>query len=209
MTVWFENPRELFRSDKVLKFWPNEKQSKDDRINATTRFILYSSAVLYLIRRDIRILLLGMVIIGVLYVLDKNDIVKGGNPVSKCVEPTKDNPMGNVLLSDYMDNPNRPPACLSGINTFDFNIPYDAGRSRSSLPYVQQLAAARQFVTAPVSTIPGDQTAFAEWLYGKKNRPMCRDRSMYCDPNFRGAQLEAYGGLDPSGAHRGASLWNK
>ena len=127
---------------------------------------------------------------------------------NSCQRPTFDNPMGNVLLSDYIDRPNRPPACDYTTvqpmvkRLLDDTIPVDSGRSRSSMPEYQRNAAARQFVTTSVSTIPGDQTGFAEWCYGKKFSPQCRDDQTFCDPNFRGAQMEAFGGLDSSGARR-------
>ena len=92
-------------------------------------------------------------------------------------------------------------------NYLDDRIPYDAGRSRSSLPQYQRNAAARQFVTTPVSNIPGDQTGFAEWCYGPKNGRDCRSHPELCDPNARGVQLEAFAGLDSAGdsrvSHRG------
>ena len=116
--------------------------------------------------------------------------------------------MGNVLLSDYIDKPNRPSACDAGTvraqikKVFTDTIPYDMGRSRSPWPQHQQNAAARQFVTAPVSNIPGDQTAFAEWLYGKKNAPSCRDDPSVCNPDIRGVQMEAFAGLGIADAPR-------
>jgi hypothetical protein len=61
---------------------------------------------------------------------------------------------------------------------------------------------ARQFVTAPVSRIPGDQTAFAEWCYGKKNGPICRTNPELCNPNMRGVQLEAFAGVGYDGDKR-------
>ena len=128
------------------------------------------------------------------------EVYNGGS----CQKPTLDNPMGNVLLSDIHDNPNRPPACdfqhVKGdiMKYLNNTIPHDAGRSRSSLPEYQRNAAARQFVTQPVSTVPGAQTDFAEWLYGEKFSPMCRNDQTACAPNARGVQLEAFGGLQPN-----------
>jgi len=34
MKVWFEDPQELIRTDKVLQFWPTNTQSGDERVNA-------------------------------------------------------------------------------------------------------------------------------------------------------------------------------
>ena len=125
-----------------------------------------------------------------------------------CQMPTEDNPMGNVLITDYTDAPNRLEACYYPtvkpfVNSYTSErIPMDGGRSRSPLPKYMRNGVDRQFVTTPVSKLPGDQTAFAEWLYGPKNGPMCKTDSKYCNPNARGVQLEAFGGLSGSGDKR-------
>lgn len=210
MTVWFSKPKELFKSDKILEFWPSSNQTPGDRINATTRFVLYLSSVIYLLKRDIRVFLLAIMLIGVLYVLyTSGNIVIGSVSVNaSCQRPTIDNPMANVLITDYSDRPNRPPACdyhsvASEVTSLlDDTMPYDSGRSRTPLPSIQQRMAARQFNSTAVTQIPGDQTTFAEFCYGKKFKPMCRDNPSVCDPNFRGVQLEAFAGLDSSGDKR-------
>ena len=207
MKVWFDDPQQLTRSDQVSQFWPNNKQTPEDRINAASRFIIYASCVIYLIKRDPRIFVLGGTVLGVLFVMYKSKMIKEGYGLSVsgdergCQMPTLDNPMGNVLMTDYTYAPNRLEACYyPSVKPFvkaylDDRIPYDSGRSRSSHPDYQRNAAARQFITAPVSNIPGDQTAFAEWLYGSKNSKMCRTHPELCDPNSRGVQLEAFGGI--------------
>jgi len=206
MTTWFDNPNQLIRSDQVLQFWPNKDQTPEDRINAASRFIIYSCCIIYLIRRDIRIFVLGATVLSVLYVMHKSKMVKEtygaqvyGN--GSCQMPTNDNPMGNVLITDFTDAPNRLEACYYPtvkpfVNAYlDSKFTYDAGRSRSPMPEFQRKAAARQFITAPVSSIPGDQTAFAEWLYGPKNGSICRSDPRMCSPDARGVQLEAFGGI--------------
>ena len=219
INVWFNDPTELFKTDAILRFWPSSSQDSTTRINATTRFIIYATCIIYIIKRDIRVFALAAMVLFVLYILYRNDMIGKTIPRpigsldqsyshGSCQRPTFDNPMGNVLLSDYKDQPNRPPACDYTTvqpmvkRMLDDTIPYDSGRSRSSMPEFQRNAAARQFVTMSVSTIPGDQTGFAEACYGKKFSPQCRDDPTVCNPNFRGAQLEAFGGLDSSGARR-------
>jgi len=131
--------------------------------------------------------------------------------------PTDDNPMGNMLLSDFTDRPDRPSACYHSSvknqisNSLENRTKYMPGRSRTALPAYQANAMARQFVSNPVTTAVGDQTGFAEWCYGKKLGPTCKTDSTYCNPNARGVQLEAFGGLDSagdkrSGMHRGSGL---
>jgi hypothetical protein len=221
MSVWFKEPMELFRADEIFKFWPTSEQDPAERINASSRFVIYSSSIIYLIKRDARIFILAAMVLAVMYVLHAKNMIKVPSarptaivtnsteePSTYCERPTFDNPMGNVLLSDYIDKPNRAPACDAGTvrnqikKVFTDTIPYDMGRSRSPWPKYQQNAAARQFMPTAVSTIPGDQTGFAEWLYGKKGSPSCREDPSKCDPNIRGAQLEAFAGLGPEGAPR-------
>lgn len=199
MVSIFEDPKQLVRSDKVTEFWPTKEHSAGERVNATARFIIYATCILYLIKRDIRIFVLGGTAIGVLYVMERTNMVK------KCDPPTVDNPMGNVLMNEYSDRPDRPSACedreLKNARLVE-KIPYGAQRSRSALPEYQRNGFSRQFVTMPVTDIPGDQTAFAEWLYGAKGEPNCRTDPSLCNPNARGVQLEAFSGLDFSGNFR-------
>jgi hypothetical protein len=214
MKAWFDDPQQLIRADRVNQFWPNRDQTPEERINAASRFIIYTTCIIYLTRRDPRVFVLGATILSVLYVMYKSKMVKEGYGMSVngdgrgCQMPTQDNPMGNVLMTDYTDAPNRLEACYYPTvkpivkSMLDDRIPYDAGRSRSALPRYQRNAAARQFVTAPVSNIPGDQTAFAEWLYGPKNGPNCRSNPEMCNPNARGVQLEAFGGIGYDGDKR-------
>ena len=52
MASWFEDPKQLVRVDKVHEFWPSKSQTSADRVNASARFIIYASCIIYLIKRD-------------------------------------------------------------------------------------------------------------------------------------------------------------
>lgn len=215
MVSIFEDPSQLFDKEKVTQFWPVKHQSTAERVNASARFIIYATCIIYLIRRDVRVLVLCATALGVLYVMERSKMIKSDQvrPVyvrdnSSCTVPTRENPMANVLMNDYVDRPDRPSAC--DYSTVDHmtnrflsdRIPYGPSRSRSSLPEYQRNAYSRQFVSMPVTEIPGDQTAFAEWLYGAKDSPTCRSDTRMCNPNARGVQLEAFAGLDINGDKR-------
>jgi hypothetical protein len=210
--VWFNDPVELFKQKNILKFWPNTSQSATERINSATRFILYAAAIMYVMRRDVRIIALAMMVIAVIFILYKGNMVSEStvkpvysneyNYSPDCQLPTDDNPMSNFLVGDDI---NKPPACFyptvrDQVKTkLDDTIQYDCGRSRCAMPDIQQRAAARQFVSNPVTTIVGDQTSFAEWCYGSKNKSLCRNDPTQCDPNSRGAQLGPFTGVGSDG----------
>jgi hypothetical protein len=214
MVSLFVDPKQVVRSDKITEFWPTNQQTTVERVNATARFVIYATCILYLIRRDIRIFILGATVLSVLYVMEKSKMIKGKKAkketyVPECQLPTVDNPMANVLMSDYDGRPDRPSACGYETVRDEVNhmlsgrIPYGPQKSRSPMPDTQRNAFSRQFVSGPVTNIPGDQTAFAEWLYGEKGAPICKSDPSLCNVNARGVQLEAFGGLDPSGDMRG------
>jgi hypothetical protein len=182
--------REIFKSDDLLKFWPSSNQTAKERVFATTRFILYSTCIVYLIQRDSRVFALGMLVLAVLFYLQKNNmIVDGKNLVAtgrvpnllqpNVTLPTQDNPMGNVLLNEYVDDPDRPSAAWYP------SVRTEVQQEWSKIhPFERTRDAERNFYTMPVTTIPGDQTGFAEASFGKKFSPMCKDQGgAACDPD--------------------------
>ncbi len=195
MSVWFDDPVALFDKNELLDFWPHGDQSVNQRINSTTRFIIYISLLLFFIQRDARVIILACVAIGALYAFYKADMVT--EMVSRPVRatdrkepsfmrpsyqaPTIDNPLANVLLSDYTEYPDRPSAAYYPTvknqvrRDLDDTFPRDAADI-----YGHRNQAASRFYSMPVTNIPGDQTGFAEWCYGKKFKPMCRDDQGAC-----------------------------
>ena len=206
-TVWFNDPTILFDSKQVLEFWPNKNQSPAERINNSSRFIIYATVVAYLIKRDVRLFYLCVLLLCVLYILHNENMIKerpliaDGQEASilrpSCQQPTRTNPLANVLLSDYTDDPNRPSACFyPTVKNQVKEYLDDTFSTDSPNIYASQTLASRAFYSTPSTTIPNDQTAFAEACYGAKNRPLCRDDPSVCDPNARGVQLEAFAGLN-------------
>ena len=201
MEVWFDNPQVLFSNkDEAMQFWPTPTQNVAERVNATTRFIIYICAVIFILRRDPRVIMLGAGAIGTLYAFYKSDMIQPASRPTQAdgrvqvmgrsliTPPSYDNPMGNVLLSDYTEFPDRPPAGFyptveQKVKSYlDDSFPTDAADF-----WGKRNQAASRFYSMPSTTIPNDQTGFAEAAYGPKFKPMCRDDSMYCDPNFWGS----------------------
>ena len=191
-TVWFDDPKQLLEVSQLSKFWPTYDQTIDDRVNATSRFIIYVSLALLLIQKDARIVVLAAVTLGILYIFYKSgSIVPGYGNGSKpaCTQSSVDNPVGNVLLSEYTTNPNRPAACVSNAD-IKKNLDDTFVRDAADI-YGSRNQAARAFYTMPNTTIPSDQESFLNFLGGHQGRgkPMCRDDQSACISNPRQPEL--------------------
>ena len=167
-TVWFDDPMNLFAGDKLLKFWPLASQTPEERVNATTRFIIYISLALFIIKKDVRIFVLAAVAVGVLYAFYKSEMITTAvNPAQAdgrknpgfmrpvYQKPNYDNPMGNVLMSDYTEQPDRPGAAFypnvrGQVRKFlDDSFPQDVADV-----YGRRNQAASRFYSMPVTTSP-------------------------------------------------------
>ena len=186
------DPKEIFKTSDLMKFWPTATQSADERVSATTRFVLYAMCIVYIINRDPRIFALGGIALAILYYMWTSNMVKDGKMRSAIGDgrlssvfrpnvtlPTVENSMGNVLLSDYVDNPDRPAAAWYP------SMRTQVQQAWSQIhPFERQRDAERNFYTMPASTIPNDQTGFAQAAYGKPFAPKCHDQGgAACDPD--------------------------
>jgi hypothetical protein len=178
------DPNEIFRADQLLNFWPTGEQSAKERTAATVRFVLYASVIVYLINRDVRVFALAGLVLAILYYLYTSNMMSDGKiratfgnarvagPIRDNVTmPTLDNPMGNVLMTDYADQPDRPSAAWYP------SVRTEVQNEWSKIhPFERKRDAERNFYTMPVTTIPNDQTAFAQASFGKPFSPFCKDQ---------------------------------
>jgi hypothetical protein len=144
---------------------------------------------MYLINRDSRVFALGILCLAILYYLYTMNMISDGKlmgdgrvpgPLRDTVTlPTTNNSMGNVLLTDYIDNPDRPAAAWHP------SMRKEVQQTWSQIhPFERQRDAERNFYTMPSSTIPNDQAAFAYALFGKPFAPKCKDQGgSSCDPD--------------------------
>lgn len=152
---------ELFNSEKVLQFWPTEKQSPKERAYATTRFILYASCILYIIRRDVRVLLVGAAALFAVYYMYKNGMIKESE-----YQYVKKSADGNVMNNGIEDGP---PDRSSLKKAWDQIHPFMEGRWFSE----------HNFYTAPDI----DNEKFLKSTYSNLKMPVCRDNPDFCDVN--------------------------
>ena len=116
--VWFENPQILLDPDRLLEFWPTMSQTEEERVNATTRFIIYATVIILLLlpakKRDFRVVLLSIMIVAAIWAVYYREGNLSRETITRdlmCRRPTEDNPMANVMVTDY-GKPTPPPACF-------------------------------------------------------------------------------------------------
>jgi hypothetical protein len=189
---WLDNPNILFNKKKIMHIWPQSKYSCTGKLNAITRLVIILTLLGYLFTRNVKIIVTGVITIIVIIILYKTQkrkrklnkkILKEGftspelyeRVKSSFVKPTKTNPLMNVLLPEIQYNPQRKPAAPAFNPTVEKQINNKVADPRLFLDLGDNIAfdqSMRNFYATPNTTIPNDQTAFAEFCYG--TMPSCR-----------------------------------
>jgi hypothetical protein len=175
--IWFKNPQILFDKARLLEFWPSQNQTAYERVNATTRFVLYATLLVYASNDDPRVFILTAMSLLVMFVLYKGNVIEGlSEPRSDCQKPTKDNPMANYLLGDDPSYAQQAPWYPSMKEEVQ-------NEWKAIHPFERKRDAERPFYTTAASSWPNDQAAFTNAAFGKPFAPMCRDDPASCNPD--------------------------
>ncbi len=114
----------LWNPSRAIEFFPSKQMSEYEKYNAIVRFSTYVSLIIFLYNRMLSIFITIPLTLAITYYLHKLKLVHKSTPFTSdkeideneplertCVMPTTNNPFMNVLLTDYVDDPNRPEAC--------------------------------------------------------------------------------------------------
>ena len=196
---WLYNPLVLFDKEEILEFWPSNKMTLTRKMNAITRTIVLLTLIGFLFTQSAKLLITSIITIVILVILYKTQYEKKqleglrerayregfeGRNSDKFIDvfkdnfttPTKKNPMMNVLMTDYGDNPARKMAAPSYNKRIAEQI-NDKSIKRNklyqdlgdNLAFEHQM---RNFHSMPNTTIPNNQKGFAEFCYG--NMQSCK-----------------------------------
>lgn len=197
-TFWLNDFSILFRKDKIFNLWFHKNQSTEEKLNAITRLVIFMCIIGFIVTKSIKIIISGLVTLIVIVILYKSqeknvkkekikEIMKEGftNPEfynkvkSNFTQPTKENPLMNVMLTDYVDNPEKKmaapsynPAVEKEINE-KFKENMNPKLFRDLGDEIEFEHSMRNFYTMPNTTIPNDQETFLKFCYG--NPASCRD----------------------------------
>ena len=185
--VWFENLKDLYRRDRLLQFWPNRFQNKEEKINSFSRFVLYAGVLISIYQKSANALIISIIILLSLFLIlqrktnTKNVNVRYYNPKGtamikeKCQLPTTNNPFANVLMGDPSY---RNQACpIDSVHT-DVKDKFNSTVVKNEFDIYDRENSQRQFYTTSNTLIPNDQSGFANWLYG--NQKVCKTQPKAC-----------------------------
>lgn len=194
---WIDKPYLLIHPMRLVEFVPLKDMTDSEKLNAIARFSIYLSLAFMLLYWNLNYMYIAIIGLTFTYIVnygqkDKMEkILESFRPEDKvavqegkygitgiglpCQKPSRHNPFMNVQLTDYVDNPNRPPACNVDDKDTRKSIDhhYDHNLYRDIDNVWDKNNSQRQYYTTPSTTIPNDRESFANWLY--KPRYVCKD----------------------------------
>lgn len=181
--IWFQDLKRFISPSNYDKFFPGKEMMFVEQLNSLMRFALYFSVLVFIIKKDTNIFFVPIFIAGFTYMLYTVDtknkhmekfyiksqgLQKDVHTKEMCAAPTKDNPFMNVLVSDYAENPQRKKACSITQGKTKKNVKklFENNLYRDVSDIYNKNASDRNFYTTPITTIPNDQNAFAQYCFG-------------------------------------------
>jgi hypothetical protein len=179
--IWYEDIQGFITQDNYFTILPMANMTFEEKANALVRFFIYLGLILALIKASYKYLFFGIIamLVSVLLIefdksqrtraeqfLAKQDLTVVNNTL--CTKSTVDNPFMNPTMTDLAYNPQRPSACdvTNDLVQEQMNTNFNARLFKDVGDLYGKMSSQREFYTMPSTTIPNDQTGFAEWLYG-------------------------------------------
>ena len=199
---WIYDPYVLLDKSKVFDLWPLESMTREEKLNAISRFVLYATILGVFLFRNLKLFLTGIitlvVLVGTYFILNnrENSKLKEAFSDQKLYEkfktnytnPSVKNPIMNVLLPEIQDKPERLAAAPSynkaveeEINNStkeiikqNFNDQSVEEKLFSDLGDKFQFEQSmRQFYSTANTRVANNQKEFAQFCYG--NMASCKD----------------------------------
>ena len=210
MALWINEPTILFHKDYILELWPFENLSHTQKVNAITRMIIILAIIGLIVTNSYFIVVVALLALLVILFLSKTkeETVNTNkcnvetfmnntyvHPETKKValksdfeRGTKQNPFGNVLLTDINDNPEKKPAPPSFIKEVGQEIkhnieemilennPHMKDKQVNLWDEFQGDRANHTFYSTANTRVDNDQGAYADFLYG--NMPSSKESNV-------------------------------
>ena len=179
--IWIEDVEILFREDKLREFIPLDTMTDYEKVNAITRFSIYFSIILYILKDDIKYFYIPLLTCIVIYFLySVNTTNKRVDEIDDSyVEikpkkvnyklPSKNNPFMNLNITDYGTSKMSKPA-LKGNRVNKIVSSYFDKMYKNTDDLHEKETFLRQYYTMPITTVPDNRLKFAKWCYRGKRK---------------------------------------
>lgn len=181
-SLWIDDPANLFTKETWSKFVPTSSMDIPTAMNAIVRFTVYISLILFMAKgKTAYLLAIPLVLVLTVLVVKFFPTARTLEAFTEKVKlknytyPTGKNPFMNPLLTEILDNPNRPEAAPITSNQVKKQI--ETAFKETSDLYMDtsdkfDLAQAmRTFTTVQSGVIPNDQDGFLEFLAKGVDQP--------------------------------------
>lgn len=176
MEFWIDNPKVLFQAKYIREIWIYPDMNQNQKLNALTRLIILLSLLGYICFNRTLFMVFGLIlIVGIVILHTKTPMIEGMTGENEKINPV--NPVHNVLITDYKDNPTMKPyhpeytskieneintSALSSIflqNNDNKDIHKGFANASDQLKFEQSM---RPFHTNPVNTV--DRVEYKDFL---------------------------------------------
>ncbi|AYV85280.1 MAG: hypothetical protein Satyrvirus9_6 [Satyrvirus sp.] len=159
--IWLRKPSILFTCNNYSKIWPNSQMTKNQKINAATRLIIYSFIVI-------------IFIFGLVYALSSRPALYILLAAIAIVVV--------ILWYKFSQSSNQPYNKIEIFNTGNYqNTNQNRTNEESSTEQPEPVEPGKLNKINKINSkkyFPNDQTGFAKWLYLPPKT--CKENSMYC-----------------------------
>ena len=178
---WSNSIKILYSNDKLKYFFPKKNMTLEEKLNSIVRLSFYISIIMILYSKKHHFIYVWGITLILTYLIYKNRhntyndyfLDFNNNLIHKYVEPTKDNPFMNILLTDYTTNPNRESISKKKNVNKKIKDKFNINLYKNFSDVFEKENSQRQFYTTPITTIPNKQNEFANWLY--KTDKTCKE----------------------------------
>ncbi len=177
--IWYKDPAVLFTKESWYKFVPLPSMLVPEALNSVVRFTIYFTVIMAATTAETNyFLIIPLVMLATVFfdqvlpngkTLESFSIKTNIEGVSSTYTmPTDNNPFMNVLLTEIVDNPNRPDAAPT--NRKDIREQIKKSFQHTNDIYMDtsdafdQRQAMRTFHTIQSSTIPNNFDEFKKWM---------------------------------------------
>lgn len=212
MPFWSTDPNIILNTKYLTEFFPTPEMSLNQKLNAISRCVIILTLLLFVMTSGFRFVIIGIITLGVIWFIHHKNLVDDElkenfdtklhpNPLPEDIfdDSPASNPLQNVMIQDYDNAASKktaPPSYTEKTqsqimehtkNMIDKMNPEQPKISEKLFKSLEDNLAFEQsmrpFYSNPSTTIPNDQSSFADFCYGtmvscKEGNPLACNRNL-------------------------------